>query len=510
MSRFLPSVVTADILKELGTTLETIGKKRKELNAKYLASRPWLRYHYSSATYSTKELMRRVYHGLYRLYNFQHGDGGWGWWRYGHSDPYMSAYVVYGLSTAKKAGIPVDQRVLSRGISYIKRSLPKIKSVHVKAYMLFALSNTGSATKKDLEYVYKKRGYLNLYSKALLALALHNMKLKKQAQVVCRNIMDLVKVDKENQTAWFETEQNYWWFWYNSDIETNAYILMALSNVDPQNKILPKMVKWLLRNREGMRWRSTKTTAFVVYAMADYIRATGELNPEYTITVKLGKKVLKEVTVTKKNALFFDNRVLLVGKDVPSGTHTISIEKDGKGRLYYTAYLEYFTKEENLKGAGNEIFIKRNYFKLIPKKVVRKVGKRKATFLSYDRIPLKDGDVLESGDLVEVQLDIEAKNDYEYLMFEDRKPAGLEAVALRSGYSYANGLCSNMELRDEKVVFFVNWLQQGKHYITYKLRAEIPGMFHALPTYGEAMYAPKVKATSDEWRVTVKDEKAGH
>jgi hypothetical protein len=30
-------------------------------------------------------------------------------------------------------------------------------------------------------------------------------------------------------------------------------------------------------------------------------------------------------------------------------------------------------------------------------------------------------------------LTIEAKNNYEYLLFEDLKPAGLEAVQLRSG-----------------------------------------------------------------------------
>ena len=34
---------------------------------------------------------------------------------------------------------------------------------------------------------------------------------------------------------------------------------------------------------------------------------------------------------------------------------------------------------------------------------------------------------------VEVVLTIEAKNNYDYLLFEDLKPSGLEAVELRSG-----------------------------------------------------------------------------
>ena len=79
---------------------------------------------------------------------------------------------------------------------------------------------------------------------------------------------------------------------------------------------------------------------------------------------------------------------------------------------------------------------------------------------------------------------------------------------MRCGYHpghrrYGNGLCSNMELRDEKVVFFVTWLQQGSHKISYKMRAEIPGRINAMPTRAVAMYAPKLGGISDSWRVNV-------
>ena len=72
----------------------------------------------------------------------------------------------------------------------------------------------------------------------------------------------------------------------------------------------------------------------------------------------------------------------------------------------------------------------------------------------YERQPLKDGDTLKSGDLVEVELIIESKNDYEYLLFEDMKPAGFEAVEQRSGYG-ATGLPAYVEYRDNRVAFFV-------------------------------------------------------
>jgi uncharacterized protein YfaS (alpha-2-macroglobulin family) len=37
------------------------------------------------------------------------------------------------------------------------------------------------------------------------------------------------------------------------------------------------------------------------------------------------------------------------------------------------------------------------------------------------------------------------------------------------------------------------------------MRAEIPGKFSALPTKGSAMYAPELKANSDEIKLGVED-----
>ncbi|MDP6115740.1 MAG: hypothetical protein QGF00_01605 [Planctomycetota bacterium] len=63
-----------------------------------------------------------------------------------------------------------------------------------------------------------------------------------------------------------------------------------------------------------------------------------------------------------------------------------------------------------------------------------------------------------------------------------------------------------MELRDEKVVFFIQMLHQGKHRLRYRMRAEVPGHFHALPTKGYGMYAPDLYGTADEMRVQIKDK----
>ena len=107
----------------------------------------------------------------------------------------------------------------------------------------------------------------------------------------------------------------------------------------------------------------------------------------------------------------------------------------------------------------------------------------------YERRQLANLATLKSGDLVEIELEIDSKNDYEYIMFEDMKAAGFEPVEVRSGYN-GNDLGAYMELRDERVCFFVRLLARGKHSVSYRLRAEIPGKFSALPTKAQRHVRP--------------------
>ena len=269
---------------------------------------------------------------------------------------------------------------------------------------------------------------------------------------------------------------------------------------ETQNELGPRLVKWLLNNRRnGYYWRSTRDTALVIAALADYMRASGESAPDYALTVSVDGQPMKEIKLTKENFFTFDNQLLLRGLQLKPGAHTVTLAKNGQGALYYSAYLSYFTKEEDVKGAGNEIFLQRQYFKLVPKSeaVVKpataftrtgaghpasqaksaSAGGRVELHDAYTRLPLKTGDTVASGDQIEVVLKITAKNTYDYLAFEDMKPAGCEPVELRSGGRWAGGLCANLELRDEKVVFFIGLLEQGEHILRYKLRAQAPGHF---------------------------------
>ncbi len=120
----------------------------------------------------------------------------------------------------------------------------------------------------------------------------------------------------------------------------------------------------------------------------------------------------------------------------------------------------------------------------------------------FQRIPVVDPGTVKSGDLIEIELEITSKNDYEYIVIEDMKAAGCEPFELRSGYN-GNALSAYMELRDERVCLFVPRLARGTHNVSYRMRAEIPGRFSALPAKAFAMYAPELKANSDEMKLKI-------
>jgi hypothetical protein len=274
--------------------------------------------------------------------------------------------------------------------------------------------------------------------------------------------------------------------------------------------VAPRLVKYLLNNRKhATYWNSTRDTAICVEAFADYLRASGEARPEMVVEIWIDGDKRKEVEITAENLFSFDNRFVLQGEQVSAGEHVVEIRRRGKGPVYFNAYLTNFTLEDPITEAGLEIKVARRYYRLLSVEASVKVAGSRGQALGqrvekFRRQPLAGHERVASGDLIEVELEIESKNDYEYLMFEDMKAAGFEPVEVRSGYTHS-GLSAYMELRDQRVTFFLRGLARGQHSVSYRLRAETPGQFSALPAVGLGMYAPELRANSDEFKLRIED-----
>ncbi|HEY1174209.1 MAG TPA: alpha-2-macroglobulin family protein [Verrucomicrobiae bacterium] len=575
MSRFLPAVVTAKTLKDLGLQPEDVmGKVFGGIEqANVAATQP-------KGKKNLERLDDMVKSGLARLYDFQHGDGGWGWWKQGESDRWMTAYVVWGLTLAKQSGTEIKADALSRGASYLDKTLVEEEvNPDMQAWMLHALAVYMSAEKtgkvsafqqKAFDNLWKKRDDLNAYTRALFALSAHHLGKTPEAKTLIANLENGVKKDDRPDTSLLVAgvptnagvmgtahwgEDGVWWRWSDGGVEATAWGLRALLTIDPKNKLVEPVSNWLIKNRRGAQWSNTRDTAMVVLAMNDYLRVSGELQPELEYEITVNGKKIAERKVSGADVFNAPSRFAVPATLVKDGANDIRIKRKGEGSIYFAAEAKFFSLEEPIPAAGNEIFVKREYFKLVGRPTLLKG-------YVYDKMPLKDGESVKSGERIETVITVETKNNYEYLLFEDLKPAGFEAVEIRSGESlYARELKSAaverkhaaaepvassklkvqsskaaapgiaarrpvvtrplppqnddhtgrsrwvyQELRDRKVALFIDKLPEGVWEIRYDFRAEAPGQFHALPVLGHAMYVPEIRCNGAELRVTVVED----
>jgi len=542
LNRFLPTVITQKVLKDMGLNLKQIQEKRTNLNAQETGddverAKQWKRWS-REAVFDEAVVQDMVKEGLRRLMAMQLGDGGWGWFSgWGEqSYPHTTAYVVHGLQVAKANGVAIVPGVLERGedwlVGYQKEQCTLIENHGKKntrskqyaddldAFTYMVLVDAGKDSKDMRDYLYRDRTKLSVYAKAMFGLALHKLEDVEKRDMIIRNIEQFLVQDDENQSAWLELgNQGYWWCWYGSENEAHAYYLKLLSvtlrqgsgQADPEKaRKASRLVKYLLNNRKhATYWNSTRDTALCIEAMADYLKASGEDEPDMTVEILVNGKQQKEVKINKENLFSFDNKLVLEGDAVKSGKQVVEVKRKGKGPVYFNAYMTNFTLEDFITKAGLEVKVNRDVYKLVPvDKTIKASGARGQVLdqkvEKFERVKLDSGATLKSGDLIEVELVIDSKNDYEYLVFEDMKAAGFEAVGVRSGYN-GNEMGAYVEFRDERVSFFVRQLARGRHSVSYRLRAEVPGKFSALPTKAHAMYAPELKANSDEIKLSITD-----
>ena len=467
MSSFLPNIIVTRAVNELGI----------------------------KADLEQAEVQRKIRAGLERLYNFQHEDGGWGWWETDESHPFMTAYVVAGLTQARAAGAQIDQSRVDRGADWVRKALredPRLVA-DLRAYMAWAV-----ADKETITSVYQDRSKLSPYGLALLGLALQDAADGRVAEIASA-VESAAQQDAEQ--AWWPAARDPM-LDFSADVtpEATAYALKFLARQRPQSPLLPKAALWLMNHRsQGWWWSTTKQTAMVIYGLTDYLKSTNELNPDLTATVYVNDTPLLTKRFTAAENI--DAPELVLPEDKLKATaNRVRIETTGAGRLYYSARAEYFSTEEKMERTGSAALnLLRDYFKLVPT--------RSGDKIIYDLAPL-NGPVA-SGDVLAVRLTVTG-TDWRYTMLEDPIPAGTEFIERDGSYELKNRpswweyFFTRRELHDDRMAIFQTYLPAGQHQYFYLLKVVNPGAFQMSPARIGPMYQPGVMATTESRRLEVK------
>ena len=449
---------------------------------------------------NNKQLAEKIRAGLDRLYDFQHPDGGWGWWKTDDSSVFMTTAAVAGLGQAKSAGQQLKEGTLENGVKWLRQAYDKEPRMlpDLKAYAAWALATAGAADSKVTDDVRAKQKDLTAYGVALLGLTYELANNKSGAAEMAALLEQRVK--QNDAEAWWPGDRDTLMDFY-ADVtpEVTAFALKLLVHEKPQSPLLEKGAVWLMNHRqEGSYWYSTKQTAMVIYGLTDYLKATNELKPDLTATVTANGKTVLTKRFQAADALSIDTNKIVLPAD--SANNTVQVTMQGTGRVYWSVRGNYYSTEQKLVKAGSvSLNLLRDYFKLTPQQDKGKIV--------YNLDPLTGP--LAIGDILAVRLTVTG-SDWKYLLIEDPIPAGAEFIEkdglyeLKQKPDWWTTFFTRREFHDDRAALFDTYFVTGQRQYTYLLKIVNPGKFQVSPARVQPMYQPEFLSTTEPKQVEVK------
>ena len=271
----------------------------------------------------------------------------------------------------------------------------------------------------------------------------------------------------------------------HSSARESAMLLSAYLELDPQHAHVPLLVQRLEGAMKGGRWYTTQENAFAALALGKYARHKKGQKLDFKATATVEGRPLKAFTHTDKVVLRPDG---LGGK-------TVEVRVEGTGTLYYFWSADGIPIKDDVEEEDRGLKVRRR-------------------FLSRKGEPL-DARQLPHGEIVVVELAIEASRTVENVVISDLLPGGLEienprlasSETLRLPHHDAESLLSpdRVEMRDDRLLIFTD-LGAGKtRYHRYLARAVTRGRFHLPPVSALAMYDPGVSSIHGSGMVEVID-----
>ncbi len=469
---------------------------------------------------STSALEASVKTDIERLSQMQNYDGGYAFWDRGHpSNPYLTVYVTSALLHAKAKGFAVPQQMIDRAKPYLKNIenyYPWYYSKEVRwsisAYALYTRKQIGdldvakgkklfvesSAAKPTTTATMETHGWL-------LALFAQNKDAADERKELVRHALNHTSetAGAANFVASYG-DGNY--LLLASDHRVDAVMLDALIQEQQSLDLIPKVVTGLLAHRKAGRWLNTQENTFALLALDRYFQTYEKVTPDFVARVWLGNDYGGDKTFKGRSTDYY--QIAIPMKDVVThDQQDLTIQKDGKGRLYYRIGMTYAPENLKLPPADYGFVVTRQYEGVDdPSDVVR------------------DGSGvwrIKAGARVRVKLKMVNENRRYHVALVDPLPAGLEAMnsALavtgpiptdpnvqksRGAYWWWYGpWYEHQNLRDERTEAFASLVWEGVHDYTYVARATTPGNFVVPPAKAEEMYMPETFGRSGSDRVVI-------
>ncbi|MEP0806280.1 MAG: Ig-like domain-containing protein, partial [Chloroflexota bacterium] len=441
-----------------------------------------------------------------RIQSLQNVDGGWSWWGQGESDPYISAYVLFGLLRAQQVGAPVNQEALNRAAAYLQGTQTEITAnttgvdLDEAVFVQFALSQSGNADATRTDAFYAARDRMSPASRALLAIIIHTLNPADPRVGELLNNLAGEAIRTASSAHWETPPQNL--LRRGSPVYTTSVVVYALAQLDPANQVLLDAVRYLNahRNTRGL-WSAGHENAWAMLALNEAMVGIGDLRSDFSYSASLNGSPLTSGDV---NGIQLEPLRANVPLEFlfPASPNLLTIQReDGLGRLFYNVVLKVSRPVQDVQPLNAGMGIERIYCPAAQK----------------DCTPLT-ALKLDSDQTVTARLTLTLPHDAYHVIVEDHIPAGMEIlnrglktsqlgadktdvqVQFKDEDPFAEGwgwwLFNEPQIHDEGILFTADYLPAGTYVLTYSLIPVQAGEFQLLPAHAWQAFFPEVQGTS--------------
>jgi hypothetical protein len=396
-----------------------------------------------------------------RLGKAQNADGNWGWWPNSGSNTWMSTYVLQALIQAQQAGY--GHPALEKGLRALSHTWPNQRGTQ-RLSSLQTLLLAGQ--KIDTTGLYDT---LRLPQQLLCD---HSLSLWVQQALGYPLVMDsLFKYQQKDVFGglfWEEKNARPWAYHWDNNRLHNALLAYELFKKTGHSEVLRAIRTHLLGSRgavvQGLRspfgWRNTLEVARVLKTILPDLLLSeaagiGKLNLSGAIRGEVDKQALQ--------ASFDAQQVL-------------KMDVTGAGLFFCTAYQQHWNTKPAAKA---DLFAVNTYF-------------------TQNGEPIS---TLQFGKSAQLVVEVEAKQEGQYVMIEIPIPAGCSYLNKTQSMHYPE---VHREYFAEKVSVFCETLPLGKHHFVVDLEPRFAGQYTLNPAKVEEMYFPTLYGRNEVEQVKIK------
>ena len=476
------------------------------------------------STFFRRDSLATLCHSLIsRLAAHQEADGGWAWMSGFDSDRYTTQLIIKGLGELETMGCVDIARndtlytLVKRGIAYLDAehshtfSRLKRKPTTLDSYALHYLyarslfPEMPFGDTNHIAYEHYKALLLKdkptrgtLMHKALKMLTLVRMGQSGKAQKVAEVVRESSLASDEMGIYW--RDNIYGYAWDSNPIATQALLIEAFAQLGQPTDVIARMQQWLLKQKQTTHWGSSIATAQAVHAL---VGASPKGLLSSNVEVKVKNATLHLIEEDKRGTVKYE--VMPEKNRRTSAMPEIPILLEGVGEAPSMAWgsmtWQYYEDADKVKASGTGLTLKCTYYK-----VELRDGKELLTEIPESSLSLGEGGGRgpAKGDRVRVRLQFTADRAMDYVELHLQRPAALEPMNTRSGYTYDSGLPYYSSIENTRNVYYLQRIGKGRYIIDCDFWVSQSGSYVSGLSTIQCMYAPTFTATSASMTLEVR------